>query len=115
MPVTLAALLRQPALGLSVGMWLDPAVGAAALNEQAAAYLRRLVEVGVVGFGFGLGLGLGLGQLQGLQGHQQEEQHFDQAGHDRDADRRNHSPCPGLVERHDAGFDQERLRVLHGC
>jgi PucR family transcriptional regulator, purine catabolism regulatory protein len=41
---------------LSVGMWLDPAVGAAALNEQAAAYLRRLVEVGVVGFGFGLGV-----------------------------------------------------------
>jgi hypothetical protein len=43
---------------LSVGMWLDPAVGAAALNEQAAAYLRRLVEVGVVGFGFGLGVGV---------------------------------------------------------
>jgi hypothetical protein len=35
-------------------MWLDPAVGAAALYEQAAAYLRRLVEVGVVGFGVGV-------------------------------------------------------------
>jgi hypothetical protein len=36
---------------LSVGIWLDPAVGAAALNKQAAAYVRRLVEVGVVGSG----------------------------------------------------------------
>ena len=41
---------------LSVGMWLDPAVGAAALNEQAAASVWGLVEVGVVGFGFGVGV-----------------------------------------------------------
>jgi hypothetical protein len=41
---------------LSVGMRLDPAVRAAALNEHAAAYVRRLVEVGVVGLGFGVGV-----------------------------------------------------------
>ena len=34
-----------------------------------------------------------------------------QGGH---ADRRDHAAGPGLVERHDAGVDQERLRVLHG-
>ncbi|HVH23992.1 MAG TPA: PucR family transcriptional regulator [Pseudonocardia sp.] len=91
MPVTLAALLRQPVLGLtmltgaenvpheiswvhaselgdptpyldggelllSVGMWLDPAAGGAELAEQAEAYVRRLVEVGVVGLGFGVGV-----------------------------------------------------------
>jgi hypothetical protein len=31
-------------------------VRAAALNEHAAAYVRRLVEVGVVGLGFGVGV-----------------------------------------------------------
>jgi PucR family transcriptional regulator, purine catabolism regulatory protein len=41
---------------LTVGMRLDPAVRAAALNEHAAAYVRRLVEVGVVGLGFGVGV-----------------------------------------------------------
>ena len=91
MPVTLAALLRQPALGLtmlagtedvqreiswvhaseladptpyldggelllSVGMWLDPTHPAAELAEQAAAYVQRLVDVGVVGLGFGVGV-----------------------------------------------------------
>jgi PucR family transcriptional regulator, purine catabolism regulatory protein len=90
MPVTLGALLRQPALGLtpltdvdeareiswvhaseladptpyldggelllSVGMWLAPAADGPARAEQAAAYVDRLVEAGVVGLGFGVGV-----------------------------------------------------------
>ena len=40
---------------LSVGMWLDPAPRPARA-EQAAAYVRRLVEAGVVGLGFGVGV-----------------------------------------------------------
>jgi PucR family transcriptional regulator, purine catabolism regulatory protein len=37
---------------LSVGMWLEPA----AAPQQASAYVRRLVEAGVVGLGFGVGV-----------------------------------------------------------
>ena len=49
-----------------------------------------------------------------LRPHQQGRQHLDHAGQVRHPHRRDHASGPGLVERHDARVDQERLRVLHG-
>ena len=51
MPVTLAALLRQPAVGRYVA---GPGGGGGGAERAGCGLLRRLVEVGVVGFGVGV-------------------------------------------------------------